>query len=423
MLIDTSLLGWRYSGGYAMQIQRGSGENGMWERIGHLLQGRSATCSHLTAMRDNSKWFLVIVALTAVHAMLSSCDPEPKAVAVFESSRLFSHKLVLVDSLVYRNLSEEYITETRDVMSWRGKILISDMYSMKVWVFDSTLSLLTTIGRKGKGPSEFAKAPYICRDETRLWLVDLTLHRVAMYDTNLTYQGSRALPRNYYFDPGGGARCGEWVILRGHVFDDVLRSPRDLKKYPPLVAFDSMLAPRKAFWEWDRDYFDETREAFALTYQKVRLCSNGTGGFFAHQSGTHRLTEFSKDLNPIRTFGVLPLFWKPIPNVTFASTQRSFEAAAEFMGSVTTILRMDYEKVNHHVIVNYVNLDKDFAFQRSMLVGQHYVQIYDSTMSCIFDGPVPGMLAFTLPGKVFFLTDERPEFLKFKAFRVERIPH
>jgi hypothetical protein len=244
-----------------------------------------------------------------------------------------------------------------------------------------------------------------------------------MYDSSLRYQGERSLPKGYYFEKSGGIRCGNGVVFRARIFDDVIRKPGDLRKYLPLVVVDSLLSPQRSFWEWDEDYFDETREAYSMTYKEILLCSNGAEGFFAHQAVTHRLTEFSKDLIPLRTFGVLPLFWKPIPNVTFASTQRSFEAAAEFMGSVTTILRMDYEKVNHHVIVNYVNLDKDFAFQRSMLVGQHYVQIYDSTMSCIFDGPVPGMLAFTLPGKVFFLTDERPEFLKFKAFRVERIPH
>jgi hypothetical protein len=292
---------------------------------------------------------------------------------------------------------------------------------MKVWVFDQKLSLRMTIGRKGKGPGEFGSAPYIGTDNSRLWFLDRTLHRVSVYDSSFRYIGVSSLPKNHYFEKSAGVRCGEWGIFRARIFDDVIKRVDDLRKYPPLIALDSLLAPQRSFWVWDEHYFDASREAYSMTFQELLLASSGRGVFFAHQAGTHRLTEFSKDLIPMRTFGVLPLFWKPIPNVTYASTQRSLETAAEFMGSVTTIFRMDFEKVNRHVIVNYVNLDKDFAFQRSMLVGQHYIQVYDSTMLCIFDGPVPGMLAFTLPGKVFFLTDERPEFLKFKGFRVERI--
>jgi hypothetical protein len=355
--------------------------------------------------------FSLVIALSVL-----ACRSDRQGSIEHLSQLLDTHRLTVVDSLMFRNRSEVFVGQVRDICAWRDKILISDMFANAVWVFDDSLRFLRKLGQKGKGPGEFATAPHILSEEKRVWFVDKALHRVSCFDSNLSYVGQRTLPKGYYFEPNG-VRLERYFLFLGG-FDRVLDSPEHLRALPPYVLLDSNLRMVSRLGQWDQRYFDSDWESYARNLKDADFAPIPSGGFFAHQRATYRILEYDADFNLKAAFGLSPKHWRDPPKISYQQTQSSIAALSDFIGSSTTYWGIGFDSENHHVVVNYANLNKDYFFKRTLLAGKHYLQIYDRTYDCIADAEVRGKLAFVKSGKIYVLSEERPEYIKLLSYRV-----
>ncbi len=351
----------------------------------------------------------------ALLCLFSCSDQKPKE-PPYRSRNLNSYRLLPVDTMIFQQPSDKFIGQIWGAKVWQDRILISDVIGRCVWVFDQALSPIKVIGRKGSGPEEFKSAPIIVTDSQYLWLFDIALKRVSRYDEELNYQCQFFLPKERSFDPKGIKVESGFVFSGG--YDRALNNDDDLRACPPLVLLDSTLRFQGLFGEWDDIYFDKEMDAYARNQADAELCSDSHGGFFLHQQASPWILQYDARNRLQRKFGGRPLFWRAPPKVTFRSTQVSLEALSSFIGSSTTFWGIHYDEVNDRLILNYANLEKDYFMQRTLTAGRHYVQVFNAEHDCIFDGEIPGRLAFVHQGKIYVLTDERPEFIKFSVFRL-----
>jgi hypothetical protein len=214
---------------------------------------------------------------------------------------------------------------------------------------------------------------------------------------------------------------GGFVFFGG--FDRMMSTHADLEAIRPYVFIDSGFTTTRSFGAWDETYFEVEHDAYSRNQKDADFSSASQGGFFAHQRATFRIEQFDSNLRRIRSFGVRPSYWRDPPRVPYLQTQSSVKALSEFIGSCTTYWKMCYDDETGYLLLDYANLDKDYFFRRTLLAGQHYLQIYNSDYDCIFDGPIPGVLAFVKSGRVYVLTHEQPEFIRMEVSSiVEHIP-
>jgi hypothetical protein len=303
------------------------------------------------------------------------------------------------------------------VAQWRESILISDFYQKKVFVFDKSMRLQRVVGRKGKGPGEFGSFPGIVPMADKLALVDDVLMRVSFWSKAFDFITSRPLPKGFFIYRDG-IYVGDVFIFPG-TKDARLVEVDDFRTLHPLVVCDSALNEPQELWEWD-DVYLSTEEAlwtYARANTKPRVALGPNGTFYANQEATWRIAHFGPDRRVLKYFGTRPRAYKTPPT---RFDRSSLEKMSQYAGMTTTFLNITCDTTTGYVFMNYVNPNADIAFQRTMLAGQHYLQVYNRDYDCIIDEPIPGMLGFADGGKLYVLSEERPEYIKILVFKLEK---
>ena len=336
----------------------------------------------------------------------------------YESKGLYDHNLVVKDSLmfVFKD-SANYIGQIYDIQFTYNKILISD-YNEHLSIFDNRLNFITRIGTRGRGPGEFTFPPEMILGEKNLILINLTDQKYCTYDTNFNFITERDIRSKLRFIPSSALISISGKII-SHCYD-----PSSQQGKNPFLNSNSLFIFNKNFSEigelfpW-KGYFLETRYlAYSYGTSKV-LLALGNNGFFASQAGNIDFSLFSSDLKVIKTFGIKPKYFQNPPiEPDVLKTQRSIETAVAFTTKYTYRQKIVYDSLNHYLILSYSNLNKDFFYKRSLLLGHHYIQVYDKNYDCIFDGEVPGLVAFTMNGLVYILTDETDSYIKLYGYEI-----
>lgn len=334
---------------------------------------------------------------------------------VHKSKAAFTHQLLASDTLTFFSRESVYVSRVGDITAWQGWIVISDFYAKTVRLFDSSFHHKGSLGRPGAGPGEFTNFPLLVPAGESLWLFDDGLMRASMFGKDLKLRTIKPLPGEYYF-----RRQAVWL---GDKFVVSLNPPRMLERASslrgeaPLAILDTNLQVVRRFWTWDDVYAsdDLAWSTYAFENIDVLLAPAWDGGLFALQKASYLVTHFDRFLRKQQKFGTTPTFFKKPPDESVAY---SSEKISEYLGKTTTFLRLVSDVEQRRVFVHYVNFESSILFARTLLAGKHYLQIYNSDYDCIFDGEIPGLLAFVKSGRVYVLTHEQPEFLRMEVFTV-----
>lgn len=361
------------------------------------------------------KKIIKIISILTIFIVISCSNKDEK---FYQSKLLNNHKLIEIDSLTYYNNDSLFISQTGDIKVWKDYILISDFNFMKLWVFDKKLNLIKTIGRKGNGPGEFIYPPVILTNNDSLLLFNMKLKKANLYDSNFNFIREIKIAKEKDFPSYSPITInGKFIFF--YLEPESMAKVEYYKKYNSLAVLDENMQFIKSCLPWDNYYTKNL--AYAFENAKVFLASGPGKNFIALQGATYKIHIINENLEQINVFGSKPKYFKEPPtDVTFEQTQRSIEAGVDFNSRTTKFIKIDFDSVSNYFFTNYVNLDKDFFYQRTLLLGRHYLQVYNSNYDCIFDGEIPGKLAFVTNGKIYILTDERPEYIKFKIFRLEK---
>lgn len=351
------------------------------------------------------KYFIIIILLSI---SFLTCN-ENKNVK-YESKFLNRYELKQLDSLLFFNSDSIYLGQIKDVKYFNGNILITDKLLKKLWIFDNQLKLKRIIGGEGEGPGEYVNAPFILPLDTSFILVDWSKYKIDFYNKNFLFEKSRKYPSKFIFDPIYPIKVGNNLIFSAS--EDLM------KKNNSIVILDLELNPINTLLKWEPIY--QKKDPYGI-YNPFVLLSNGRSNtFFARQQASLNIYHYDEKLKLKKIFGTKPKFFKDPPNKNFQEIMQSVENTAKYVSSITKFILMEYDEKNNFLFVNYVNYTEEASYNHSDLSGEHFLQIYNHNYDCIFDGEIPGKLAFVSDGKIYILTDERPEYIKFKIFRLEK---
>lgn len=354
--------------------------------------------------------------LLAVGLTSSSCRGiSPEEDKTYTSRPLHTHTIQRVDSLIFRATDSCYISRVGRVGLWRGSILISDFYQKKVFVFDKALRLQRVVGRKGKGPGEFGSFPGIVPMADKLALVDDVLRRVSFWSKDFSFLASRPLPQEYFIYRDG-IYVGDKFVFPGNK-DKRLVEVDDFRALHPLVVCDSTLNNPQELWDWDEVYLsaEPALWTYARANTKPRVALGPNGTFYANQEATWRIAHFGRGREVLKVFGLKPVAYKVPPRI---SDRGTLEKMSDYAGQTTSFFSLLCDTLTGFTFLNYFNARPDIAFRRTMLAGDHFLQVFNEDYDCVFDGPIPGYLAFVEDGHVVVLAEERPEHIKFLIYRL-----
>lgn len=356
----------------------------------------------------------VILFILSIYVVVACSNKDDEN--FYQSKSLNNYKILEMDSLTYFNTDTLFISQTSDISFWKNYILITDFNLMKLWVFNDRLKLIKVVGRKGNGPGEYREPPSILAADDSIFLVNTLSNNVDLYDRNFNFIKNIKLPSNITFLPLKPINLPNYYIFFGF---NPKKFSEELKEQPTLFLLNKNFALIKDFFNWDEKY--SNKDAFFLSNLIVLLTEGDSSTFFVKQAAINKIYHFNEDLENIKSFGLKPKFFREPPSLRFEDTQKSVEAAVDFTTKITLMLKMDFDLENRFLLINYVNLNEKFFYNRSLLFGKHYLQIYNENYDCIFDGEIPGKLAFITDGKIYILTEEKPEYIKFKVFKLVHI--
>lgn len=334
----------------------------------------------------------------------------------YESKGIYNYTIIKKDSLTFVYKDSIYVGQIEDIQLWNNKILISD-FNKHLLVFDDHLTFIKMIGKNGRGPNEFTFPPIIVMGCKNLILIKPQEKKYCTYNENLDFLEEKKLPDNYYYTPNNPLNIGDKYIL--YCIDPSVYNNKDIyKNNNSLYAFDKNFNIVDNFYRWGGYYLDHKYYAYDRATKSV-LLAKSDNGFFASQTGNVEFAYFTSDLKNIKTFGLKPKYFIDPPiEPDILKTQRSMETAIEFSTTFTYRDKIIYDKLNKYLILGYSNYNKDSFYKKSLLIGDHYLQIFDKNYDCIFDGSVPGLLAFTNNGLVYILTEQTDKYIKFYGYEI-----
>ncbi|MEJ5352350.1 MAG: 6-bladed beta-propeller, partial [Melioribacteraceae bacterium] len=123
--------------------------------------------------------------LIALLIILITAKCSTKKDDIYISNYEDKYELQVIDTLTYYYKDSLFIGRIHDIQLIGDKILISDFFLKKIWVFSNKLDLLKVIGREGKGPGEYSYAPNIIYDSNYIWLSSGRI--IDKYNRNLEF--------------------------------------------------------------------------------------------------------------------------------------------------------------------------------------------------------------------------------------------
>lgn len=351
----------------------------------------------------------------------SGCSAEqPES---YQSRLLSTHELVPLDTLTFHSSDSIFVTRVGQISSWHEYIFISDFYRATVMVFDTMFHYKRTLGRKGRGPGEFQYFPTLVTAYDTLYLFDDGLLRVTKYDRRLSFISTSTLPNGFFFRHQAVVLKDKFVVAMNPA--RTITKAKDLVGEEPLMVLDMSFEVVTRFWKWSNTYFanDLATATYSIQNADVLLTTGWDAGVFAMQKASYAITRFTKDLKIQKTFGRQPQYRKDPPPISYEQSAYSPEMISNYAGSTNRFLLLACDTLKRFVLANYVNLDSTVFFRRTMLAGHHFLPVYDEKYGCVFDGSIPGLLAFVRAGKIYILTHEQPEFMRLVVFSLEAKRH
>ncbi len=341
------------------------------------------------------------------------------------SSKLLNTRasLVLVDSLVFVYTDSSYIGRIGYVAQWQDYLLVEDRRFKCLWVFDRQMHCIKIIGKQGHGPGEYLNSCVPFVSESKLYLLDSRQKKLDEYDQALQRVKEVRLPPS--FAPGANQGIplqGRWILSGLHLGNQksVLVDANYVRNNKSLFVFDSLWNYQTSFFDWDEMYADKLQSSFNTTASEVNLAVGRGQTLYAQQIGTYTIAWFDKQLNLVRMFGYKSGFLKPPPkNEVLLKGDNSKSRASLLFTNCSLYQKLCYDSTTHTVLSYFSNPTDNSFYKRDALSDKHYLQIYDATsLDCIFDDAISGVLLFVSNGTLNILTEESPQRFVVKSYRI-----
>ncbi|MCF8241244.1 MAG: hypothetical protein K9J16_07645 [Melioribacteraceae bacterium] len=252
--------------------------------------------------------------------------------------------------------------------------------------------------------------PPIC--QVGLRTLDYRLKKIISYDQEYKIVSNAELPKELYYMPYRAVKVNDFYFFFASKPEDISTVDYYIRN-KSIIKINNDFKTVNSLLKWDEIYLDENNLAYSISNFRVHLRKINEKTILALQSGSYFLHLISTDTGKIKSFGSKPKFFKKIPkNIDPKSVQANAESVAEFASQTSVYLDIFYDSVNQFYISHYVNLSKNYFRERSLLLGKHYIQVYNNNYNCIYDGEVDGIPQYTYQGKLYVLSEENPDYFK-----------
>lgn len=361
------------------------------------------TISGVLKMKNTS--FIAIISLIA----LCYCTDEYDKV---------DYVISPIDTLTYYNTDSVYISRIAQVEVWRNYILISDFDFHRIWAFDNNFDLVSYMGGKGYGPGEYPSHPVIINSENFIYILDTSQKKINQYNANFDLVSYYSLPEEIIYMPERSIKVKNKFVFFGAAPEPI----NNLSYYihnNSLFTITDDFSNYKNIIPWDPIYRDKKNLTFISENFRVLLAKKENNQFYVLQGASHIIHLYNYEFEEELSFGEKPKYFKDPPSdLTPQDVQTSIETIADYASKTTSLMKMCYDPSIKYVYVNYTNFFKEYFYQRSWLLGKHYLQVYDENGDCLLDEEIPGLLKFVKEGKFYVLVDENPNFIKFISYKI-----
>jgi hypothetical protein len=370
-------------------------------------------------MNLNAKLSIIII-LSVVTIL--SCNSNNN-----EYQSKYHDKLTFIkeDSLSFQYTDSLILGRIQSVTPWKQYILVEDARSMRLWVFDRQLKLVTIVGKRGRAPGEYSHSciPIVKGDS--LLLFDSRLRKVNVYDTAFQRLGEYTLPFKiapnnipfHYFN--------QHYILSG-LYLGKAKSVEITKKYihnnKSAYVLDSNFHYKTDIFPWDKLYENEQHSSFNSIASEVNFTNGSKNDFYAHQAGDYKIAHFDSSFQILKIFGLKSSNAKepPLDEEIIKKTDNHARASVLFAQS-SLYMATKYDTINNLVLSYFTTATEESFFKRDPISAKHFLQMYDAaTYDCVFDGMLPGILLFIENGRMYVLTQDNVKQFTISIFKIQQ---
>lgn len=368
-----------------------------------------------------------ILSFILIIVLVVSCTNENSEQNLIYNSKIdINKKLLLIDSIKINYTKKNTIGKIgASTFKWKNYVLFTDVINKQIVAFSSKFKFIKKIGREGKGPGEYIYSPFpifsMENTDDSLYLFSPKLRKINIYDSKLNYIESKNLDSKVIYQLVPALKSNNNFIFSA-VYPYSVMKTEYYKKYKSLIILDEKCKFSEEVLKWDKIYYNKKILGFLGTNTNTLLTWGNKKKWYALQSGSFYINELDEKYNIIKTFGRKPIFYKPIPKkVDPVKTQSSFKSFVEYKTNVTDFVKIDFDRLNNNIFVQYVNITPDQIYKKNIFAGKWFLQIYNKEHDVIYDSQIKGVFLFVDKGKIYVLEQETPKFSLIKIYKLNNL--
>ncbi|MFA8343214.1 MAG: 6-bladed beta-propeller [Rhodothermaceae bacterium] len=324
--------------------------------------------------------------------------------------------LEIQEKLEFLNSDKFFIGGVSKIEVMDNSIFIVDHSVLKIHKFDKNLKLITSYGKKGRGPDEFSRTPKITSFGDTLVIFHDVKNELKFLDENFSVAKVLTYPMKYsttQYKP---------VVLNNKILVSAKSEPTGQQEKVSHI-YSALILDKNGKVEKEicpfNEMYDNNRNAYI--YMNKRSCISGcfNNSFLVKQKADLDFHQFSSDGELINKYTYEPQFYKTPPKIKFGTQYKNTkEYFYKYASKVTHFQSMYFDKKTNLIYINYLDLFPNQYKTRSHLDANNYLMILDSNFRCIFDEKITGKLMDVHKGIVYVMIEnsgEKLELLKLKV--------
>lgn len=306
------------------------------------------------------------------------------------------YDLSILDSLTFNFYEIDEVIIPGQIEAWQDKILISEYNENFVYIFDEKLNYINKIAGNGRGPGEFIYFPNIMLQDSTFVLH--SYGKADKYNSNFEIIGNYKLPAEINIS----YMMTRNIEVENKFIMSTITDPfHSFDKTSPFVVMDTSFIKISDFSKWDEIYLNKEYEAFNLQNFQTMIEKKDANEFFIKPQASHKIQHY-KNWKLVKEFSYKPSFFKRIPKISIAETQKNMETFSRYVPKITFNRNLCYDDINQFLVVGYHHTPQKVSNSPRYEGNQYFITVFNMNFECVFEGKAPGTLEFAKNGYIYF---------------------
>ncbi len=361
----------------------------------------------------------ILLLLTSIFVF--SCKDEAIKIDNIQNSIIIEgNSLILIDSIQISSYDSKTIGSILHGYILDDFFLLPDSEKKSVHIFDNKFNYIKEIGRKGRGPGEFATIPVIVQSHDSLRIVNMMTKKIHLYNEKFDFYKEEYLPKSLYYHYFNPIKNGSNYVF-SCAYPMGINRDQYYEDYKSLTKLNRFYEEIDNFFAFNDIYRENATIAYARNNFGNLLTLGKNGHFFSIQIALYMTTLFDSDCTEILTFGRKPKYYKSPPiDISFEKTQNSYEMLMDFKSKTTIISKISYDRKTDYFFLAYTNPQKEAYIKRDNQLFEKYLMVYNERFECVYDEKISGNFLFSYRGIIHILEQPRENTFIIKKYELKK---